>query len=93
MNTTQKEFSISEAEKRLSSIIHGVEAGCPVRLTRLGRPVVALIPIHEHEREKNDFWEELMSLRRITEHEGIEFYDSDFEGSRDASPGREVVRF
>ncbi len=86
----QKEFSISEAEKSLASIIHDVEAGYPVRLTRHGKAVVVLVSIHEYERDKTDFWNELMSLRRIIEHEGIEISDSDFEGLRDASPGREV---
>ncbi|MDM8524914.1 type II toxin-antitoxin system Phd/YefM family antitoxin [Desulfococcaceae bacterium HSG8] len=83
----QKEFSISEAEKSLSSIIHDVEAGHRIRLTRQGRPVAVLIPVHKYERKKTGFWKELVLLRQTIEDEGIDISDSDFEGLRDLSPG------
>lgn len=88
-----KEISISEAKKNLSSIIHDVEAGYPVRLTKRGKAVAVLLPIHEYERKKSGFWEELMRLRQTIQHEGIEVSDSDFKGLRDISPGTEDVRF
>jgi hypothetical protein len=39
--------------------------------------------------KRRDFWEVLMAFRREIEKEGIEITDSDFEGLRDPSPGRE----
>jgi prevent-host-death family protein len=89
----QKEFSISEAKKNLSSVIRDVEAGYPVRLTRRGKPVAVLIPIDAYEPKKNGFWEDLMLLRQTIESEGIDISDSDFAGLRDLSPGREAERF
>lgn len=90
---TQRDFPISKAGKMLAAIIRDVEAGHPVRLTRLGRPVAALIPIREEDPEKTDFWEDLMSFRQIMVSEGVEISDSDFEGIRDTSPGREADIF
>ncbi len=38
---------------------------------------------------RRDFWELVMAFRRKIEEEGIEIMDSDFEGLRDPSPGRD----
>ena len=89
----QKEFSVSEAQKILSSIIRDVEAGYPVRLTRRGKAVAVLVPVYQYERKKTGFCEELTALRQTIENEGIEISDSDFMGLRDISPGRETDSF
>jgi prevent-host-death family protein len=89
----QKQFSIAEAKSRLTSIIHDVEDGPSVKLTRHGKPVAVLLSIQEYEllsRKKEKFWGALTSFRKIIEEEGIEMSDSDFEGLRDISAGREV---
>ncbi len=91
----QKEFSISEAHKQLPAIIHNVEGGASVRLTRRGKPFAVLVPIHEYDRlnlkkSESDFWDELMTFRQALEKEGIEITDSDFKGLRDRDPGRET---
>ena len=52
-----------------------------------------LLSIQEYEllsRKKEKFWSALTSFRKIIEKEGIEISDSDFEGLRDVSTGREV---
>ena len=89
----QKQFSIAEAKNRLPSIIHYVEKGTYVKLTRRGKPVAVLLSIHEYERlsrKYTGFWSALPEFRRKIDDEGIEISDRDFKGLRDLSAGREV---
>ena len=89
----QKQFSISEAKNRLPAIIHYVEKGPYVELTRRGKPVAVLLSIQEYERlsrKYTGFWNTLLQFRRKVEDEGIEISDSDFKGLRDLSVGRKV---
>ena len=89
----EKQYSIAEAKNKLPSIIHSVEKGPSVRLTRRGRPVAVLLSIQEYEylnRKKEGFWRALKAFRRQTEQEGIEISNADFKGLRDNSAGREV---
>jgi len=87
----QKRFSIVEAKNKLPSIIHGVETGDSVELTRRGKPVATLLSIKEYERlcgKSQNFWSGLMSIRQVIENENIEISDLDFEELRDLSTGR-----
>ena len=87
------QYSIAEAKNKLPSIIHSVEKGPSVKLTRRGRPVAVLLSIQEYERlsqRKEGFWRALKSFRKLAEKDGIEISNADFEGLRDYSPGREV---
>lgn len=89
----QKQFSIAEAKNKLSTIIHNVEKGPYVELTRRGKPVAVLLSIQEYKRlsrKYTGFWSAMTEFRRNLENEGIEISDSDFEGVRDLSSGREV---
>ena len=89
----ENQYSIAEAKNKLPAIIHLVERGPSVKLTRRGRPVAILLSIQEYERlsqKKMDFWLALKSFRKIAEKEGIEISNADFKGLRDYSPGREV---
>jgi len=89
----QKQFSIAEAKNRLPTIIHYVEKGPSVELTRRGKPVAVLLSVQEYERlsrEYTGFWSAISDLRRKVEDEGIEISDRDFNGLRDRSAGREV---
>ena len=89
----QKQFSISEAKNRLPTIIHYVEKGPYVELTRRGKAVAVLLSIQEYERlsrKYTGFWSAVSEFRRKVEDEGIEISDSDFKGLRDLSVGREV---
>ena len=89
----QKQYSIAEAKDNLPSIIHQVEQGPSVKLTRRGKPVVVLLSMSEFERltfSNAGFWNSLMSFQQLI-HEGKSaFSDQDFEGLRDSSSGREV---
>lgn len=89
----QKQFSIAEAKNKLSTIIHNVEKGPYVELTRRGKPVAVLLSIQEYERlsrKYTGFWSAISEFRRKLEDEGIEISDRDFEGLRNLSSGREV---
>ncbi len=89
----QKQFSIAEAKNRLPTIIHYVEKGPHVELTRRGKPVAMLWSIREYERlsrKYTGFWNAISEFRRKFEDEGIEISERDFKGLRDLSIGREV---
>lgn len=89
----QKQFSIAEAKNRLPTIIHYVEKGPSVELTRRGKPVAVLLSIQEYERlslKYTGFWRAVSEYRRKIENEGIGISERDFQGLRDLSSGRDV---
>lgn len=89
----ENHYSIADAKNKLPSIIHSVEKGPSVKLTRRGKPVAVLLSIQEYERliqKKEGFWRSLKMFRKFAENEGIEITNADFEGLRDYSQGREV---
>ena len=89
----EDQYTIAEAKNRLPSIIHAVEKGPSVKLTRRGRPVAVLLSIAEYDRlnrKTGSFWSALQSLRNQVEIQRIEISDVDFDGLRDKTPGREV---
>lgn len=89
----QKQFSIAEAKNRLPSIIHYIEKGPYVELTRRGKPVAVLLSIQEYERlshKYTGFWNALSVFRQNIHDEGIEISNKDFEDLRDPFTGREV---
>jgi antitoxin Phd len=88
-----KQYSIAEAKNKLPSIIHQVEKGPSVELTRRGKPVVVLLSISEFERlniSNSGFWDSLMSFRKMITSDQLAFSDQNFEDLRDPSCGREV---
>lgn len=85
-------FSIAEAKNRLPSIVHEVEDGRPVQLTRHGRPVAVLLSMREFERIANvqpDFWGAWMGVKRKIDNEGIAIAGDEFHAERDSLTGRE----
>jgi prevent-host-death family protein len=87
-----REFSIAEARNQLPALVHQVENGPPVRLTRRGKPVAVLVSLREYERlgpRRADLWEAIEAFRRETDLGDIDV-DEIFAGVRDPSPGREV---
>ena len=90
----ESKYTISEAKNRLPSIVHSVERGPSVKLTRRGRPVAILLSIKEYEKlvHKNiGFWNALTNFRKQAGELGIS--ENDFEGIRDPSFGRTVDSF
>ena len=90
-----RKISIAEAKNRLPAIVHDVEKGTGVQLTRYGKPVAVLLSTKEYDRlcrfsESKRFWKDLVDLRIEMASEGVEFTDHDFNGLRDRSTGRDV---
>lgn len=89
----QDEFSIAEAKNRLPSIIHSVEKGPYVKLTRRGKPVAVLLSIKEYERlsqKTTGLWDSLLKFRESIKEINTDITDVEFEGIRDDDPGRKV---
>jgi antitoxin Phd len=89
----QEQFSIVEAKNKLPSIIHYVEKGPYIKLTRRGKAVAVLLSIKEYERLSHGysgFWDALSEFRQNIKDENIDISDKDFERLRDSDTGREV---
>ncbi len=89
----QKHISIAEAKNTLPSIVHYVEKGPYVKLTRRGKPVAVLLSIQEYEKlcgQYGGFWKALTSFRMNLLDEKTKITDKDFEDLRDTSNGRKV---
>ncbi len=87
----RKQYPISSARDQLPRLIHSVEAGPPVELTRRGRPVAVLVSVDEFDRlsrKKPDLWESIQRFRAETDLEALDIEDV-YTGIRDRSPGRE----
>jgi prevent-host-death family protein len=88
-----KTVSVAEAKNKLPSIIHEVEQGVIVKITRHGEPVAVMLPQKAYEQikeKKQDFWEDLEKFRYLLTSEEIIFMESDFSDLRDTSAGREL---
>jgi prevent-host-death family protein len=89
----EKQYTIADAKNKLPSLIHSVETGQEVKLTRHGKPVAVLLSIRDYERlsrKRRGYWEALSSFRSLLEREHVLIGSEDFESLRDKSPGREV---
>lgn len=85
------QFTISEAKNKLPAIVHSVERGPLVKLTRRGQPVAVLLSIKEYEalsQKRAGFWSALQAFR--AKNKDIVISDQDLENLRDRSPGREA---
>jgi antitoxin Phd len=86
-----KQYSIAQARDRLPGIIHDVERGSAVELTRRGKPVAVILSVQDYRRLSSGrigFWNAFERLRDSPEFEPID--PDTFEGLRDRSPGRPV---
>ena len=87
------EISIAEAKNKLPSIIHRVEKGPYIKLTRRGKPVAILLSIKEFEwlsQKKTGLWKTLSKFREQVKEINADITDSEFEDLRDVDPGRKV---
>jgi prevent-host-death family protein len=85
----ESQYTISQAKNKLPAIVHSVEKGPSVKLTRRGRPVAVLLSITEYEKlstKRKNFWEALTALRKQAGN--VDISDGDFEDLRDHSLGR-----
>ncbi len=89
----QNQYTVSEAKNKLPAIIHSVEMGPSVQLTRRGRPVAVLISVAEYDKLRggyNNFWDTLTAFRKRMQAVQVDISERDFETIRDSSTGREV---
>jgi prevent-host-death family protein len=89
----EEQYTIVDAKNKLPSLIHSVETGQAVKLTRHGRPVAVLLSIKDYEklsRKRGGYWRALTFLRGRMERERIFSESGDFERLRDSTSGREV---
>src|SRR5688572_16147415 len=88
----KKRTSIADARDRLASLVHDVENGAPVEITRRGRPVAVLVSYHEYQRllgEGPSFWDALLAYRSATDVEDLQLIeDTNATFPRDKTPGR-----
>lgn len=88
-----KDYSIAEARNDLPSLIHAVELGRPVKITRRGKPVAVLLSVQEYERiapPKPSFAEAYAAWKSSVAFDEIAVEPDHFTALRDRSPGREV---
>lgn len=89
-----RRVSVVEAKNKLPSIIHEVEQGSIVEITRHGKAVAIVVGQKDYERLKEKgqgFWVTLGKMRNLLSSEGIVFEESDFLNLRDPSTGRSFV--
>jgi len=89
----EKQYAIVDANNKLLSLIHSVETGQAVKLTRHGKVVAVLLSIKDYERlsrKRGGYWRALSSLRSQMERERIFSEIGHFENFRDYSSGRGV---
>jgi prevent-host-death family protein len=92
-NDPKKQTSIAEARDRLASLVHEVEEGAPVEITRRGRPVAVLLAYQEYQRllgEGPSFWDAMLAFRSAThldDPQALGIIDDD-TFPRDRSTGR-----
>jgi len=85
--------SVAEARDALAELVHDVETGHPVEITRRGKRVAVLISATAYDemtRSRPSPWEAIHQVRERIEREGIDMGDDLFDGLRDGSPGRRV---
>jgi antitoxin Phd len=86
-----RKVSVAEAKNNLPSIIHEVEQGSKVEITRHGKSVVVVVATGDFARlsEKGKgLWKDLRKVRNIMASEGIVVEEADFDPLRDTSDGR-----
>jgi len=83
--------SIAEARHDLAAIVHEVEQGTHVEVTRRGAPVAVIVPIADYERAEKgkDFWKAYLEWRKGVDLRKLRIGRSFMKGVRDRSPGRD----
>lgn len=91
-----RQVSIAQASNSLSALVHDVETGPAVELTRRGKPVAILLSKASYERYERlkppstDFWEAIQRFRSEVDLDEINI-DEALEGVRNRSPGERLA--
>ena len=89
----EEQYTIADAKNKLPALIHFVESGKAVKLTRHGKPVAVLLSITDYQRlnrKKEGYWVALNAFRENMEKESITVSGEEFEAVRNNSSGRQV---
>jgi antitoxin Phd len=87
-----KQFSVAEARNQLPRILHEVEEGNSVEITRRGKPIAVIMATAEYERltgTPRDLWEALQEWRKTVDWDMLGDVDEVWADVRDCSPGRD----
>ena len=85
--------SVAEARQNFARLIRTAQRGKAIEITRRGEPVAVLLSASEYlamTGRRPSFVEAVDRLRDRLGVDGLGIGDEEFEGLRDASPGREV---
>lgn len=85
-----KQYSVADARDQLAAIVHRVERGTPVEITRRGTPVAVMLSVDEYRRltaPRVDLVESLARFRATADLEALDL-DGALRDVRDRSPGR-----
>ena len=86
--------SVAEAKTHLARLLHEVESGEPVHITRRGRAVAVLVSEAEYaslqrSARSKSFWEQIEDMRAEPSFEAIDWSPEELAGLRAKSSGRE----
>ena len=85
-----KRFSVADARNQLASIVHRVERGAPIEITRRGEPVAVLLSLDEYRRlttPRSSLVDALAEFRSTADLDALKL-DEVLRDTRDRSPGR-----
>ena len=88
-----EQVSISEAKNSLPALVHIIEHGPAVQLTRHGKPVAVLVSISQYKRlvcSPKNFWAALNVFRESIDTNTLLTSDDHLFDNRVKSPGRSV---
>ena len=85
--------SVAEARQHFARLIKRAEQGKAIEITRRGEPVAVLVSAAEYSAMTGDrpsFIDATAQIRERLDVDSLNIGDSDFEGLREESPGRDV---
>ncbi len=88
----QKQYPIGRAKDNLPAIIHAVEDGEAIQLTRHGTPVAVLLSIHQYQRlmsPQSNFWDSMISFRNSIKKTDLLTAEESLDGVRSRDQGRD----
>lgn len=86
--------SVADAKAHLARLLHEVESGEPVHITRRGRAVAVLVSETEYARlqqsaDSKNFWAQIEEMRADSSFEAIDYSPEELSELRAKSSGRE----
>lgn len=83
--------SIAEARHDLAAIVHEVEQGSHIEVTRRGEPVAVIVPIADylHTGKRKDFWKAYLDWKKGVDLRKLGIGRGFLKSVRDRSPGRD----